>query len=201
MPDDARGSTSPGEVTRLLGAARDGDGEAMNRLMALVYQELRAIARRQLRRRRPHQTLDTSALVHEAYLKLVDQQGTTFEDRAHFFSVAGVTMRHILVDAARRRAAKKRGGDAVRVATDDLQSPLEADAESRAVDVLALDQALTALAARSERLSQLVELRYFAGLSDEELAERLGLSDRTVRREWRKARAFLFDALRLQTSP
>jgi RNA polymerase sigma factor (TIGR02999 family) len=200
VPDDLRGSTSPGEVTRLLGAAREGDGEAMSRVMSLVYSELRAVARRQLRRRRPHQTLDTSALVHEAYLKLMHQKGASFEDRAHFFSVAGVTMRNILVDAARRRAARKRGSDPVRVATADPRTDEAADAERRAVEVLALDEALTALAACNERLSQLVELRYFAGLSEEEVAEQLGLSERTVRREWRKARAFLFDALRTQAS-
>lgn len=166
--------------------------------MALVYEELRAVARRQLRRQRPHHTLDTGALVHEAYLKLVDQQGAGVEDRAHFLSLAGITMRHILVDAARRRTAKKRGGDAVRVATTDPAPAAATDAEWRAVEVLALDEALTALAARNQRLSQLVELRYFAGSSDEEIAALLGLSERTLRREWRKARAFLFDALRVQ---
>lgn len=187
---------SPGEITRLLAAARQGDANAMDRLMALVYDELRAIAHRQLRRRRPGQTLDTTALVHEAYLKLVDPGGAAWQERHHFFSVAAVAIRHILVDAARRRAARKRGGEAVRVTFDELL-PAQRDlgAGVDAVEILALDQALTSLAALNERLSRLVELRFFAGLTEEETAEVLGTSERTVRRDWRKARAFLFHAL------
>jgi RNA polymerase sigma factor (TIGR02999 family) len=169
----------------------------MDRLMALVYDELRAVARRQLRRWRPGQTLDTTALVHEAYLRLVDQAGASWRDRAHFLSVAGVAMRHILVDAARRRTAKKRGGEGLRVPLDELRpGRLGAAADAHAIEILALDEALTSLAARNERLSRLVELRFFAGLTEEETAQALGMSERTVRREWRKARAFLFDSLR-----
>jgi RNA polymerase sigma factor (TIGR02999 family) len=167
----------------------------VDRLVTLVYDELRAVARRQLRCWRPGQTLDTTALVHEAYLRLVDQAGATWQDRAHFLSVAGVAMRHILVDAARRRAAKKRGGEDLRVPFDELRLDPSQGVDSQAVEILALDEALTSLAARNERLSHLVELRFFAGLTEEETAQTLGTSERTVRRDWRKARAFLFHAL------
>lgn len=187
---------STGEITSLLAAARQGDGSATHRLMTLVYDELRAMARRQLRYRRPDQTITTTALVHEAYLKLVDQNGATWQDRSHFFSVAALAMRHILVDSARRRVAKKRGGEDVRITLDEFRlSGEETDAETRAVEVLAVDRALTSLAALDERLSQLVELRFFAGMTEEETAQVMGTSERTVRRDWRKARAFLFQAL------
>jgi RNA polymerase sigma factor (TIGR02999 family) len=169
----------------------------MDRLMTLVYDELRAVARRQLRRFRPGQTLDTTALVHDAYLRLVAQAGSSWQDRAHFLSVAGVAMRHILVDAARRRMAKKRAGENLRITFDELRPGRGgADASSQAVEILDLDEALTALAARNERLSRLVELRFFAGLTEEETAQALGISERTVRRDWLKARAFLFHTLR-----
>lgn len=168
----------------------------MDQLMALVYDELRAVARRQLRRWRPGQTLDTTVLVHEAYLRLVDQAGASWQDRNHFLSVAGMAMRHILVDAARRRVARKRGGEGVKIPLHELRSgPGSPDASGFAVEILALDEALTSLAARNKRLSQLVELRFFAGLTEEETAQALGTSERTVRRDWLKARAFLFHAL------
>lgn len=196
MDRQNHGSTASGEITGLLAAARRGDGSATDRLMTLVYDELRAMARRQLRYRRPGQTLTTTALVHEAYLKLVDQNGATWQDRSHFFSVAAIAMRHILVDSARRHMAKKRGGEDVRTTLEDFRlGGGEADTEARVVEVLAVDRALTALAALNARLSQLVELRYFAGLTEEETAAVMGTSERTVRRDWRKARAFLFQAL------
>lgn len=201
MDRQTLGSTPTGEITGLLAAARQGDGDAASRLMALVYDELRVMARRQLRSQRPGQTLTTTALVHEVYLKLVDQDGVPWQDRSHFFSVAALAMRHILVDSARRRIAKKRGGEEVRVPLDELRlSGGAPDAEARAVEVLAIDRALTSLAALNERLSQLVELRFFAGLTEEETAEAMGTSERTVRRDWRKARAFLFQALGGQTT-
>lgn len=168
----------------------------MHRLVSLVYDELHAMARRELRRRRPGQTLTTTALVHEAYVKLVDHAGAGFQDRSHFLSVAALAMRHVLVDAARRHAAKKRGGDELRITFDELRPGRdEPEAEARAVEILAIDRALTALAALNDRLSKLVELRFFAGLTEEETAEVMGTSERTVRRDWRKARAFLFLAL------
>ena len=186
------GSTPTGDITGLLAAARQGDGSATQRLMTLVYDELRAMARRQLRGRRPGQTITTTALVHEAYLKLVDQDGVPWQDRSHFFSVAALAMRHILVDSARRRVAKKRGGEDVRITLDEWRlGDGEPDAEARAVEILAVDRALASLAALNERLSRLVELRFFAGLTEEETAEVMGTSERTVRRDWRKARAFL----------
>ena len=193
---DRLGSTSSGEITGLLAAARQGESSATRRLMALVYDELRGLARRQLRHRRPGQTITTTALVHEAYLKLVGPGGADWQDRTHFLSVAAVAMRHILVDSARRHVAKKRGGEDVRIAFDELRlGDEEQDAEARAVEVLAVDRALKSLADLSERLSQLVELRFFAGLTEEETAQVMGTSERTVRRDWRKARAFLFQAL------
>jgi RNA polymerase sigma factor (TIGR02999 family) len=195
MDRQTLGST-PGEITSLLAAARQGDSNATHRLMALVYDELRVLARRQLRHRRPGQTITTTALVHEAYLKLVDHGGITWQDRSHFFSVAALAMRHILVDSARRHVAKKRGGEEVRIEFDELRlGGEEPDAEARAVEVLAVDRALTSLANLNERLSQLVELRFFAGLTEEETAQVMETSERTVRRDWRKARAFLFQAL------
>jgi RNA polymerase sigma factor (TIGR02999 family) len=190
------GSAAPGEVTRLLAAARQGDANAMPRLVSLLYDELRATARRQLRRSRPGQTITTTVLVHEAYLKLVDHRGATFQDRSHFLSVAAVAMRHVLVDTARRHAAKKRGGEGVRITFDALgPGPGQQDGEARAAEILAVDRALTSLAALDERLSKLVELRFFAGLTEEETARVMETSERTVRRDWRKARAFLFQAL------
>jgi RNA polymerase sigma factor (TIGR02999 family) len=196
------GSTPTGDITGLLAAARQGDGSATQRLMTLVYDELRAMARRQLRGRRPGQTITTTALVHEAYLKLVDRDSVPWQDRSHFFSVAAIAMRQILVDSARRRVAKKRGGEDVRTTLDEWRlGDGEPDAEARAVEVLAVDRALTSLAALNQRLSQLVELRFFAGLTEEETAEVMGTSERTVRRDWRKARAFLFQALGGQAVP
>lgn len=185
---------APGEITHLLAAVSQGEDGAMPRLVALVYDELRAVARRQLRRRRPGQTITTTALVHEAYLKMAD--GAAWQDRTHFLSAAAVAMRNILVDAARRHAAKKRGGDEVRITLDGLELASDpAGTESRAAEILAVDRALTSLAARNQRLSRLVELRFFAGLTEEETARVLDTSERTVRRDWRKARAFLFHSL------
>ncbi len=188
---------APGEVTCLLLALREGDPGALERLTPLVYGELRAVARRQLRRRRPGQTLETTALVHEAYVKLVDAGRADWRDREHFLSVAAVAMRHVLVDAARRRMARKRGGDELRVTLSDLDR-LAGHGErgdDRVVEILAVDQALAALATLSPRLARLVELVYFGGLTEEEAGRALGVSDRTVRRDWRKARAVLFQAL------
>lgn len=202
MDRQTPGSTATGEITGLLAAARQGDGNATERLITLVYDELRSMARRQLRHWRHGQTITTTALVHETYLKLVDRNSATWDDRSHFFSVAALAMRHILVDAARRRVAKKRGGDEVRITFDELRlSGGKGDTEARAVEILAIDRALSSLSALDERLSRLVELRFFAGLTEEETAEVLGTSERTVRRDWRKARSFLFQALGGQAAP
>lgn len=184
-----------GEITSLLAAARGGDGTAVDRLMALVYKELRAVARRQLGRRRRGQTLDTTALVHEAYLKLVAPGAATPQDRSHFFSVAAVAMRRILVDWARRRLAKKRGGDEVLISFGEHLGPDQPSPHTRAVEILDIDRALTSLIGVDERLCRLVELHFFAGLTEKEAAEVMGTSERTVRRDWCKAKAVLFRAL------
>ena len=179
------------EVSRILTAAREGGEGALSELGPTIYEELRGVARRQLRRMRPGQTLDTTALVHEAYLKLVDQSNAVWQDHARFVAVAAVAMRHLLVDYARQRASQKRGGNVVHVSLGDR----EVGSRDKTVELLAVDQALTALAARSERLGKLVELRFFGGLSVEETAALLGTSERTVKRDWRKARAVLFQLL------
>ncbi len=176
-----------GDITQLLAAARSGERAAMDRVFTIVYRELRALARRQLRRGPPGATLRTTALVHEAYLKLARREGVAPQDRIHFFATAARAMRQVLVDHARERQAQKRGGGAEPLVLDE--SLVGADGEAH--DVLALDTALRKLGALDERLAQLVDLRFFVGLSEEEAAELLALSVRTVRRDWRRARAFL----------
>lgn len=163
----------------------------MDRLLPLVYDELRRLAQRQLNRRRAGETLNTTALVHETYLKLVDQSRAGWRDRVHFLAVAAVAMRHILVDYARRRVAKKRGGNARHFQLDEARLGVE----TRVIEILALDEALTSLAALDERLSRVVEMRFFGGLSVDEIAAVLEVTDRTVKRDWRKAKALLYSAL------
>lgn len=178
----------PGDLTRLLDAARTGDEDASARVIATAYQELRALARARLRRERADHTLQPTELVHEAYLRLL-QAPTGWESRAHFFGAAAQAMRRILVDHARRRAAEKRGGAARRVTLGELT----VGAPEPDVDVLALDEALTALAAEDARLGRLVHLRYFAGFSIADTAEALGVSPATVKRDWAYARAWLVE--------
>jgi RNA polymerase sigma factor (TIGR02999 family) len=184
--------TTDGEITGLLRQIRDGDREALNRLFPIAYRELHERAHRQLARRRPGETLSTTALVHEAYLKLADSERLTLTDRSHFFAVAARAMRQIVVDYARRAAASKRGGSerAMLIDAGDLALP------TRAAELMALDEALTELSSLNERLSRVAELRFFAGLSVEETAELLESSPRTVKRDWAKARAFLYQAMR-----
>lgn len=182
----------PQEITRLLSAARGGDHAASDALFAGVYRELHRLAHAQLAvRGRPGDTLDTTALVHEAYLRLVQPAGLSAEDRAHFFNLAARVMRNVVVDYARRRDAAKRSGDVVRI---EVGGPGEPAAETDArltEDLLALDTCLERLEAESPRLARLVELRFFAGLSFAEIGEVQGLTERTAKRDWRKARAFL----------
>jgi RNA polymerase sigma factor (TIGR02999 family) len=159
----------------------------MDRIFALVYRELRVLAHRQLGRGRTSETLSTTALVHEVYLKLAHNRGAAPNDRGHFFAVAARAMRQIVVDYARRRGAEKRGGGVRPEVLDDERMGFAAQVE----EVLAVDTALTRLEALDARLGRLVELRFFAGLSVEETAEALSTSERTVKRDWRKARAFL----------
>jgi len=177
----------PADITELLLAHGGGDAAALDRLVPLVYDDLRRIARGQLRRRRPGDTLNTTGLVHEAYVRLVDQTRTSWRDRGHFFAVSAIAMRQIVVDHARRRMRAKRGGDRVTVPLDDVQEP----AAREAARILEIDEALEKLAKVDRRLAQVVECRYFAGLTEEETAAALGVSVRTAQREWFKARAWL----------
>jgi len=179
------------DVTDLLHAHRVGQPDAFDRLVPLVYDDLRRVARRQLRRLRIGDTLDTTGLVHEAYLRLVDQTRATWQDRGHFLAVSAVAMRQILIDHARERTRLKRGGDQVRAPLDDAMATVTADAER----LLDIDRALDRLAESAPRLARVVECRFFGGLTDEETAEALGLSLRTAQREWLKARAWLRQAL------
>ena len=186
--------TESGEITVLLDAAHKGDRGAMDRVLATLYQELHSMARRQLAGQHGH-TLDATALVHEAYLRLVGRGNGTahFDDRAHFFAYAASAMRSVVVDYARQRLAQKRGGDQHRVTDlpEDIEGGIRLDE-----DMLGLDTALTRLHAVEPRLTQVVELRYFAGLSELEIAALLQRSERSVRRDWQKARMFLLASLK-----
>ena len=181
-----------GDITQLLDAAREGDRGALDRVLATLYQELHTMARRQLAGQHG-QTLDATALVHEAYLKLAGRGEAKFDDRAHFFAYAASAMRSVVVDYARQRLAQKRGGDLHRVTDlpEDLEGGLRLDEE-----MLSLDSALTKLAAVDARLAQVVELRYFTGLSELEIATLLKRSERSIRRDWQKARVFLLASLK-----
>jgi RNA polymerase sigma factor (TIGR02999 family) len=178
---------SPQEVTELLVAWGNGDERALERLMPLVYQELHRLAHRHLGRERAGHTLQTTALVHEAYLRLVDQKEAHWQNRAHFFAVAADQMRRILVDYARARRFAKRGGGALQVSFDEAMVM----SDERAADVVALDEALDALARFDKRKSKMVVLRFFGGLSIEETAELLDVSPGTVMRDWTLAKAWL----------
>jgi RNA polymerase sigma factor (TIGR02999 family) len=183
---------TPGEVTVLLRSYRAGDREAFERMVPLVYEDLRRIARRQLGRGNPDGVLQTTGLVHECYLKLVDQEEADWQDRAHFLAVAARAMRQVVVDHARRRGAAKRGSGRRQTTLDDGLIAVDAQAEW----LLALDQALTRLAEREPRLARVVECRFFAGLSEEETAAALDVSLRTAQRDWMRARAWLQEELR-----
>ncbi len=174
-------------MTQLLVAWGDGDAAALDQLMPLVYEELHRLAHQYMSRERPGHTLQTSALLNEAYLRLVDQKNIHWQDRAHFFGIAARLMRQVLVDYARKRGYAKRGGDAHRVPLDEALIV----SEERAADVVALDDALKSLAEIDPRQSQIVELRFFGGLSIEETAEVLAVSPGTVMRDWTLAKAWL----------
>ena len=178
-------------VTNLLVRWRHGDAQALEALIPLVYTELRALAHHYLRQERSNHTLQSTALVHEAYVRLVGQQPPALQNRSHFFGVAARLMREILVEHARSRQAAKRGGGADLLAIDEAADV----AHSISVDVLRLDDALRQLARIDERQSRIVELRFFTGLSIEETAEVLGISPATVSREWMTARAWLYREL------
>ncbi len=178
---------TPHELTQLLVAWSDGDKAALDKLTPLVYEELRRLAHQYMSQERPGHTLQTSALVNEAYLRLIDQKDVHWQNRAHFFGIAAQMMRRILVDHARQRRYAKRGGDARRVSLDEAMIV----SNERAADVVALDDALKSLAEIDPRKSQIVELRFFGGLSIEETAEVLKVSPGTIMREWTLAKAWL----------
>ncbi len=179
------------EITRLLLAWGAGDKAALDELMPLVYAELRKLARNYMRQQPADHTLQTTALVNEAYLRLIDSSRVNWQNRTHFFAISAQLMRRILVDFARKRSSLKRGGEVQMVELDEaLIVPLE-----QKTDLVALDDALKILAEMNPRQGQVVELRYFGGLSEEEIAEHLEISVRTVRRDWSIARAWLFRKL------
>ncbi len=178
----------PHNVTQLLIDWSDGDGQALDKLLPLVYDELRQLADRYLRRERSDHTLQATALVHEAYIKLIDQRSVRWQNRAHFFGVAAQAMRRILVDHARAHQSIKRGSGGQKISLDEN---LDISGE-RAADMVALDDALNALAEIDPQKSRLVELRFFGGLSIEETAEVLGVGTATVIRQWRMAKAWLY---------
>jgi RNA polymerase sigma factor (TIGR02999 family) len=183
---------TPPTVTQLLALASAGDETALDRAFPLVYDELRDIARRQLRRESEGHTLTSVALVHEAYIRLVDQTRVQWSDRAHFLAVAAMAMRRMLIDGARRRRSVRRGGDARRVPLDtiDVATP-----DDHADLLLDLDSALARLAALDERQARVVECRFFGGLTEEETAAALGIGLRTAKRDWAKARSWLYQEL------
>jgi RNA polymerase sigma factor (TIGR02999 family) len=180
-------------ITRMLQEWNDGKREAVNDLMPLVYDELHRQAKRYLRRERANHTLQTTALIHEAYLKLIGQRNVEWEGRTHFYAIAAQAMRRILVDHARTVKREKRGGDNVVLPIDDALQI--AGKEVKTIDLIALDEALTGLAARDERQARVVELRYFADLTLEETAEALGISRATAALDWNMAKAWLFREL------
>jgi RNA polymerase sigma factor (TIGR02999 family) len=182
-----------GDITKLVAALRSGDREALDRLFTQLYEQLHERAHSQLSRARSGETLSTTVLVHETWLRFAGPDGSRIapSDRGHFFALAARAMRQIIIDHARRTNAQKRGGGAVLsgITIDALPGP------SSAPSLVALDEALNELARLNERLARLVELRFFAGLTVEETAEALGISPRTVKRDWQKARAFLLDRM------
>jgi len=177
--------------TEILQELRSGRREALDRLLPVVYEQLRAIAHQRLNARPRSGTLETTGLVHEAYLKLVDQSSAEWRDRAHFFALASVAMRHVLIDRARSRAASKRGGEIEQITLDD--DALATD--DQAVALLEIDDALDRLAETDPRLARVFECRFYGGLTEEEIAAALGVTVRTVERDWAKARMLLRDAL------
>ena len=189
LSDDASGPFHPqqDEITSLLLAWRGGDAEALAAVMPLVYRQLKNIASRLLRARSRNGTLQTTALVHEAYLRIIDLERLSWQDRAHFFAMSARLMRRILVDHARYRGRAKRGGGETVLQLDEL-SPIPVE---QATGVLELDEALHALAEHDSQMARIVELRFFGGLNREEIAEALGISSATATRRWRTARAWL----------
>ena len=184
------------DLTRLLVRLTDGDRGVLDELLPLIYSELRKLASNYLRRERSGHTLQATALVHEAYLRLVDQNQVQWQNRAHFFGVAAQAMRRILVDHARTHMAAKRGSGGVKLSLEDNEAAIVSD--TRAEEMVALDDALNRLAEQDPQKSRIVELRFFGGLSIEETAEVLGIGTATVTRQWRMARAWLYGEIQQQ---
>ena len=189
MEDNAENSRN---ITRMLKDWSGGNREALDELLPFVYNELHRQASRYLRRERNDHTLQTTALINEAYMKLIDQSEVEWQNRAHFFAIAAQTMRRILVDYARTRKREKRGGDDVKLQLDDA---MNVSTKEKSIDLVALDEALNRLAEFDERQAKVVELRYFSGMTEEETAEVLGISPATVRRDWNMAKAWLYGQL------
>jgi RNA polymerase sigma-70 factor (ECF subfamily) len=190
-----RADLAANDLTGLLIEWARGDTAALDQLTPLVYDEIRRIAHRYVQHEREGQTLQTTALVHEAYLRLAGSQRVDWQNRAHFFAVTAQVMRHILIDHARRRQYIKHGGEVQRVSIDAATKEAALMSQPRAAELLALDEALTELAKLDPRKSRVVELRYFGGLSLEETADVLEVSAMTVRRDWRAAKAWLYKAV------
>jgi RNA polymerase sigma-70 factor, ECF subfamily len=184
-----------GEVTSLLAAWGKGDASALNKLMPLVYAELHRIARRVWSQQQQNNTLQPTALIHEAYLKLANAESASFQDRCHFFAVASTAMRQILVNHARSHLAAKRGGGGGNVSLDEAQRAVDQEA----AEIISLHEALEALQSVDQRKSKVVEMRYFGGLSIEETAEALGVSIGTVNRDWRLARSWLIREMKRES--
>ncbi|MFQ5569206.1 MAG: sigma-70 family RNA polymerase sigma factor [Rhodothermales bacterium] len=191
MSAEPRARPSKAEVTQLLLAYRQGNPQALDQLMPLVYTELHRIAALRMRRERADHTLNATALVHEAYLKLMDQNQISWQNRAHFFAIASRVMRQVLISYARKHNADKRGGGAPNTILDGKEISLD----ERAEELVALDEALTRLSSFDERLARVVEYRFFGGLTIEETAEVLEVSTMTVKRDWNKAKAWLYREL------
>ena len=196
MPNDPEesGPAQPAQLTVLLNKMRHGDPHASEEAIQLVYGELHRIAAGQMRRERPGHTLQTTALVHEAYVRLIGAGSLELQNRGHFFAVASQQMRRVLVDHARSAHAQRRGGGVENVALDQVQIA----GERQSVDVIMLDDALRELAQLDPRAAQIIELRYFGGYTDKEVVEVMGVSLATVRRDWEFARSWLFDWMRGQ---
>jgi len=185
------------QITELLAEWRDGDQSALDELYPLVYDELHRLARRYMSRERKDHTLQTTALINEAYVRLVDQKNVNWANRSHFFAISAQIMRRILIDHARRHAYAKRGGGAQQVSLEEVAAITPAQGS----DLMRLDEALKSLAERDPRRSQVVELRYFGGLNNEEIAGVLHVSENTVTRDWNMARAWLYQQLSENATP
>ena len=194
MPVPPHDTPSRVEVTQLLVAYGNGDSQALDRLLPLVYSELRQIAGHRLRHERRDHTLNATALVHEAYIKLMDADNISWQNRAHFFAIASRVMRQILISYARKHNAEKRGGGT----PDTVLEGKEISLGERADELIALDDALTRLASFDERMAKVVEYRFFGGLTIEETASVLDVSTMTVKRDWKKAKAWLYRELRAE---